>query len=323
MSESIDVIMPVLNEEESLELTLRSVHEQTLKPNRIWVADGGSTDNTIPILKDWSDRLPIEILENTRRRQAPGLNLCLEHSEASYVARLDGHTAWSGNYLEAMVGSLADQPGLGAAGAPVNIHESANTFQQNVWAFMCHVLGTGGPSYRDDHSSPEDVPSLQSPVYRREALEAIGGFREDRPWAEDDDCHVRLRKQGWDLRLNPDATLDYLPRKTFRGVFRQMNHYGRGRGQLAYQSVFPSRRHKIIDRLLLTWTFGLVWNPIGWGFGLFYSMFLGVIVFQQWMEDKGGWPLIFLFPGGQISYWLGWLSTRFRSEPASVDQRRQ
>jgi succinoglycan biosynthesis protein ExoA len=319
LSTPVDVAMPVLNEAEALPSALQSIADQSRSVNRVWVADGGSTDGTRTILEKWTDRLPIEVLDNPRRRQAPGLNLILEQSDAPYLARMDGHTTWSANYLEVMVNVLETEPDLGAAGAPVHLHRDATLFQQNVWGFMCHVLGTGGPAYREPGGSPKDVPSLQAPVYRREALEAVGGFPEDLPWAEDDGLHMNLRRRGWDLRLEPSAELRYLPRNHFRGVFRQMYHYGRGRGELGRRGRFPSRRHRIIDRLLLTWTLGLVWNPIGWGFGLFYSLFLGVIVFKQWMEDKGGWPLLLLFPGGQVSYWFGWVSTRFRRDPDSVN----
>lgn len=311
MDNTVDVIMPVYNEEDTLEMTLESIAEQTVTPGTVWVAEGGSTDHSLEILESWKDRLPIQILKNDQQRQAPGLNQCFKESQAPYVARLDGHTAWTPGYLETLMRALEEDESLGAVGALVDLHPGANQFQKNVWAFMCHVLGTGGPSYRVKPDEPATVPSVQSPVYRRDAVDEVGRFREDLPWAEDDELHFRLRNRGWDLLLHPGERLYYLPRSKYSGFFRQMNHYGRGRGQLGRRGIYPSRRHKMIDRLLMIWTFGLVWNPIGWGFALFYSFFLIVIVAQQWSEDNGGYPLFLLFPGGQISYWLGWLATRF------------
>lgn len=303
--------MPVLNEVETIDRSLESVNQQTLSPGTVWVADGGSHDGTLEHLENWKNHLPIQVIDNPRKRQAPGLNLMLEKSDAEFVARLDGHTYWSKNYLETLVNRLKDDATFGAAGGLVQLAEEASSFQHNVWSFMCHVLGTGGPAYRTRNEEGGLVETIQSPVYRRESLRFAGNFREDLPWAEDDELHRRLREAGHKLYLQPEAKLYYLPRPRFRDVFIQMNHYGQGRGRLGKEGIFPTRRHRIIERLLLIWTFGMVWNPIGWGIGIFYAMFLPIIVFHEWMENRGGWPLLLLFPGGQLVYWLGWLRGRF------------
>jgi len=186
---------------------------------------------------------------------------------------------------------------------------------------MTHVLGTGGPAYRTQTHEAGSVETLQSPVYRRTILEAVGLFREDLPWAEDDELHQRLRQTGSRLWLEPEAKIYYQPRKTDRGMLLQMNHYGHGRGTLGRESIFPSKRHRTIDRLLIVWTFGITWNPIGWGLVLFYALFLPVLVFNEYMEDRGGFPLLVLFPGGQLAYWLGWLRGRFAPDPSVYSKR--
>lgn len=306
------VIMPCYNEAATLEGTLASVREQTLAPGRVLVAEGGSNDGTRDLLRAWRERLPLTILTNPERRQAPGLNRCLRHTDSPFVARLDGHSRWGPRYLERLVGHLRSRPDLAAAGARVSLDEGVSPFQTTVWRVMSHRLGTGGPDYRC-REEPGSVPSLQSPVYRRSALEGAGGFREDVPWAEDDELHHRLRRRGWELYLDPTVRLYYRPRAKLRAFLRQSHNYGRGRASLAREGVFPDPRHRRIDRLLRIWTLGLAWNPLGWLLATMHGLFVVGLWGTRYLRGKPAGPW---FPALLVLmhafYWGGWLRDRFR-----------
>lgn len=307
--------MPCYNEAATLDRTLASVREQTLTPAKVLVAEGGSSDGTQSVLRAWQDRLPLEVLPNPDRRQAPGLNRCLRETRAPFLARLDGHSRWSPDYLRRLVKHLRERPGVAAAGGRVSLDDEVSPFQAAVWQAMSHRLGTGGPDYRL-REEPGTVPSLQSPVYRRSALMDAGGFREDIPWAEDDELHHRLRRRGWDLYLDPSVRLYYRPRETLRGFVRQVHHYGRGRATLARQEVFPDPRHRRIDRLLGIWTLGLAWNPLGWLLAGIHGLFVIGLWGGRYLRGQptGPWfPVLILLM--HVSYWGGWLRERFRETP--------
>ena len=65
----ISVILTVLNEAEAMPAILDSLCEQTLAPDEVVVADGGSSDGTVAILERYSGRLPLRVLT------APGSNV--------------------------------------------------------------------------------------------------------------------------------------------------------------------------------------------------------------------------------------------------------
>jgi cellulose synthase/poly-beta-1,6-N-acetylglucosamine synthase-like glycosyltransferase len=148
-------------------------------------------------------------------------------------------------------------------------------------------------------------------VYRRRVLQEAGGFREDLPWAEDDELHHRLVQNGWELRLEPKARLYYRPRTSPGELTRQFYHYGRGRGQLCTESIYPTPRHRTIDLVLLIWTGFLFWNPVGWVLGGFY---LGIVLTLGLMKSLQtglvGIRLGVLLPLMHGGYWLGWLRER-------------
>ena len=54
---TLSVIIPTLNEEELLPLLLRELHNRKSAETEIIVADGGSTDNTLDLIRDKADQI--------------------------------------------------------------------------------------------------------------------------------------------------------------------------------------------------------------------------------------------------------------------------
>ncbi|NJL94174.1 MAG: glycosyltransferase [Anaerolineae bacterium] len=69
---TISLILTVLNEGESLPALLDSLTQQTRPPGQLIVVDGGSQDNTLPILHRYRARLPLRIIEAPWRQHQPG-----------------------------------------------------------------------------------------------------------------------------------------------------------------------------------------------------------------------------------------------------------
>jgi GT2 family glycosyltransferase len=93
-------------------------------------------------------------------------------------------------------------------------------------------------------------PQTTNAACRRDAFEAIGGFREDIRAGEDADLAYRMRKAGWDLERRDRALVVHLSRQTVRGLVRQKLLHGAGGAWLSerYPGAFPPRR-----RLGLLW----------------------------------------------------------------------
>lgn len=307
----VTVAFPCLNEVETVDSALRGVFRQTHPPAEVLVADAGSSDGTLEKLHEWSDKLPITVIENEDVRQGPGLNKCIQRCRTPFLARLDGHSSWNERYLEVLVDFLATNKAYAAAGAPVRLDPTVTMLQRDIWTVMKHPLGTGAPDYRN-RGENRDVRTIQSPVYRLEALEEVGGFLETVPWAEDDELHQRLKNRQWKLRILPDAELYYQPRETSLAFMKQCFNYGKGRATLAKKQIFPTDRHRKIDRVLRFWTFGLAWNPIGWGLFLFYLIVVFFITIDSTIKRESTPRVLYLMPLAHLGYWLGWLAKRFQ-----------
>lgn len=60
------VIIPTLNEELFIYTTLTCLSQQTLKPAQVIIVDGNSTDQTLKIVRQFKNKLPMEIMVTAR-----------------------------------------------------------------------------------------------------------------------------------------------------------------------------------------------------------------------------------------------------------------
>ena len=75
-SPSVSIILPVYNEQDTIDGVLESLLAQDYPgPLEIVVADGGSDDGTTDLIGGWAERDErVRCIDNPRRRQSPGLN---------------------------------------------------------------------------------------------------------------------------------------------------------------------------------------------------------------------------------------------------------
>lgn len=225
------VLLPVYNEQLRIVGCLASLAAQTLpKPDyEIIVADGGSTDATLPLVRGFAEQHPdlnVKIIANPRRTTAAGLNEAIQVATGAILTRVDGHSVVPPNYLEEMEKTLAD-PAVGAAGAAV-VNADPDPEVAALWAAVCSPFGTGGSDYRTP-GAVREVASVQGAAYRRDVVEQVGRFDEAMLHAEDEDYNWRVKQAGGKIILRGDLKLGYFPRRTRKELWEQMYNYGRGR----------------------------------------------------------------------------------------------
>ena len=122
------VISPVKNEGKYIKNTLDSVIEQTIIPNEWIIVDDGSTDNTLEILNEYSNKFNwIKIIENKTHSEErsggskvvrafyKGYNSIINH-EYDFIVKLDGDLKLPNNYFETVIESFKNDPKLGICG---------------------------------------------------------------------------------------------------------------------------------------------------------------------------------------------------------------
>lgn len=95
--------MSVFNCENTIERSLRSIINQTLKDWQLVICDDCSYDNTFKILKEYKKKLKEKMLlirNDSNKGLAYSLNRCLILTNAKYIARQDGDDYSKNNRLE-------------------------------------------------------------------------------------------------------------------------------------------------------------------------------------------------------------------------------
>ena len=219
----VSVIVPARDAEATLAAALRSILAQDCAGGlEVIVADGSASSATRDLLRARFPR--VRRIPNPERGISAGLNLALAAARGSVVARCDAHSTLPPGYLARAVATLerTGADNVGGRQRPVG----ATVFERAVALATRHALGTGAARYRvGGGEGPVDTVFLG--VFRRDALDAAGGWDETLERNEDYELNWRLRERGGVVWFDPGLAADYRPRGTLAALARQYFDYGR------------------------------------------------------------------------------------------------
>jgi biofilm PGA synthesis N-glycosyltransferase PgaC len=187
------IVTPARNEAQFIELTIKSVVAQTVRPLRWIIVSDGSTDGTDDIVRKWTSDHPwIQLVRMPERRERDfaGKVYAFNAGHAKLtdlnyevIVSLDGDISFDSDYFSLLLGKLAADPKLGLAGTP---------FQE-----------LSGQTYDYRFVSIEHV-SGACQLFRRECFEAIGGYLPVRGGSIDHIAVITARMKGWKTRTFPE-----------------------------------------------------------------------------------------------------------------------
>jgi GT2 family glycosyltransferase len=192
-----------------LEMVLETLREQTLRDFDVTVVDNGSTDGSVDYLRErWPDVRVVELPENSGFPSA--INRGVEASRGRYVALLNNDVELSSDWLELLVRELAGDPGVGFVTGKIMRYDDRDVIEQAGHDFYtCGRFEPRGLDESDtgqyDERRPTAIVTAAAALYRREALEAAGGFDEDYfLYCEDGDACLRILLLGYDGLYIPE-----------------------------------------------------------------------------------------------------------------------
>ena len=228
VSPAISVILPVLNEEPHLAESVSAILSQDyVGPLEIILALGPSSDQTNVIAESLAQRdSRIKLVMNPTRKTAAGLNLAIAASNSPVIIRVDGHAKIPSNYLSLAVSILRESGAVNVGG--VMAAEGVTKFEIAVARAMRSPLGVGSSRFHTGGKAGE-VDTVYLGAFRREAINAVGGFDERYTRAQDWELNHRLRKNGGKIYFDPRLQVTYRPRPNLRKLAKQYFQYGRWR----------------------------------------------------------------------------------------------
>lgn len=223
----LTVVIPARDAAATLPATVSAVLAQDPPPDEVVVAVGPSGDGTAEVAEGLARmHRCVEVVANPSGRTSDGLNATIAASTGQVIARVDAHALLPPGYLGTAVAALR-ATGAGNVGGR-QVPDADAGFARAVAAAMRSPLGAGGAAYRSGtQAGPADTVYLG--VFRREALEAVGGFDPAFVRNQDAELNLRLRAAGYLVWLEPGLAVTYRPRGSLRALASQYLQYGRWR----------------------------------------------------------------------------------------------
>ena len=324
----VAVVMPVLNEENYLEAAVLAILSQDYEGKiQVVLALGPSTDRTDEVAaRICAGDSRVSSVQNPTGRTPEGLNAALAATKQEIVVRVDAHSELSDGYIRLAVETLqrtgADNVGgiMGARGV--------TNFEKAVAAAMTSPLGVGSASF---HTGGQEGPAetVYLGVFKRSALERVGGYDPAFTRAQDWEMNHRIRETGGTVWFNPDLFVTYRPRPSVRKLGKQYFEYGSWRHEVmrrhpetrtrksALRYYAPPLAVVLIVLGKILGTIGLIMgNALIWGYVLPFGYLALTLLSSLTLikRARGGalWLPIVLATM-QMSWGIGFLTSRNKS----------
>ena len=236
----VATVIPTWQESEHIERCLRSLMEQTYPSHlhQILVLDGGSTDGTIEIVErlvaesESTGGPSITLIDNPFRFVPHARNIALDvlGSEVEYILEMIGHAWVPPDHLEVRLNrfqSIETEIGTRLGGLGARVLESdlpLNQVESWIEAALVCPLGGSGQFARFSKEGPTKIPPFT--LYRREAIESVGGWNEDFITTQDSEINLRIIQNGWPLWRTSATHVRMAKRKSVKQWWKMGYRYG-------------------------------------------------------------------------------------------------
>ncbi len=187
------LITPARNEAQFIELTIKSVVAQTIRPVRWVIVSDGSTDGTDDIVRRHAaDHSWIELVRVPERKERDFAGKVhafnagyktLHDLDYGVISSLDGDISFDGEYFAYLLQKLAEDETLGLVGTPFK--DGPNPIYDYRFVNIEHVSGA-------------------CQVFRRQCFEQIGGYVPVRGGCIDHIAVISARMKGGKTRTFTD-----------------------------------------------------------------------------------------------------------------------
>ena len=181
------LITPARNEAKFIELTIKSVVGQTIRPAKWVIASDGSTDGTDDIVSKYAaEHRWIELVRMPERRERHFAGKVhafnagyarMKDLKYDAIGNVDGDISFDEDYFSYLLSKLAEDPALGLVGTPYR----------------------DGATYDERFVNTEYVAGACQ-LFRRECFEEIGGYSAVKEGGVDDIAVITARMKGWKTR---------------------------------------------------------------------------------------------------------------------------
>jgi len=202
----LSICIPAYNAAKFLPETLESVAAQTCSDWELVVVDDGSTDATISIVEEFSQRLrqPVRLIRHEENRGLPASrNSAYAAAKGDYIALLDSDDLWTPEHLEGLVRK--------ADSRVVMVHSSSLLFQEHPQNVTMKREAPAGGTVLENLFAGDYIIQPSSVMLHRQVVERVGLVRgfDASGLGEDIDYWIRVARSPFPIEWNRAETCLY------------------------------------------------------------------------------------------------------------------
>jgi cellulose synthase (UDP-forming) len=220
---AVDVFVPVYDEPVAVvEPTVRAATAMTGAEVKVHVLDDGDSAE----MEALAARHGAGYLRRERHdgAKAGNINHALAHTDAPFVMVLDCDHVPERHFLEATLGCLADQHVAFAQTPQYYANWDRGEVQAAAWGQQALFFG---PIARGKDGHGAMFCCGTNVVFRRAALEEVGGFPQDSV-TEDFELSIRMHERGWESRYVAEVLAHGLGPEDMASYVSQQQRWSRG-----------------------------------------------------------------------------------------------
>jgi glycosyltransferase involved in cell wall biosynthesis len=230
----VSLITTVYNEMRTIERFLESYLGQSRFADEFVIVDGGSTDQTASIIREFAEGWPqlnirLVVDETCSKKHsvgpiAKGRNVAIANASYDIIAVTDAGCVLEPGWLEEITTPFTDEAVDVVAGwyQPV----VSNAFQ-NAYARLYLP-----PIEKIDREN--FLPSSRSIAFRKEAWARVGGYPEGTYTAEDTKFDMMLKEAGCRFLFSEKAVVQWICPSSLEEATKKHYNYGYGDGQYGF-----------------------------------------------------------------------------------------
>jgi glycosyltransferase involved in cell wall biosynthesis len=310
--------MPVLDGAATVAAAIAAALDQDYPGGvEVVVAHGPSRDTTAEVLAGLAADPRVRVVPNPSGGTAAGLNAAIAASRGAVIARCDAQSRFPRHYLRRAVEILAETGADNVGGTQAA--EGTTFLSRAVAIAQTTFLGVGDARYRTG-GEPGPVDTVYLGVFRRAALERVGGFDESQVRNQDYELNWRLRATGGTVYFHPDLAVAYTPRSGLRALWRQYWEYGTWKRVMLRKHPRSLRWRQLAAPALvagLAWSVAMLFTPWPWAAAVVPGAYLAALAGTAAYEaarrrDAAALALPAVLPAMHLAWGLGFLMGRAR-----------
>lgn len=218
----ISVIATVLNEGDNIRRLMDSLVAQNCQPDDVVIVDGGSRDQTVNVLREYEDRLPLRVIVAPGSGISAGRNRAIAAASGDIIAVTDAGVVLHSEWLDHITRPLREDSYLEVVGG---------FFRADPHTMFETAMGATVLPLIDEIDPDTFLPSSRSIAFRKSAWAAVGGYPEWLDYCEDLIFDLRLKAISAPQVFEKAAVVYFRPRQTLSSFFKQYYLYARGDGK--------------------------------------------------------------------------------------------